>query len=183
VLNNTAGVEGSGDRTNVNWKRYRCGFLAPYKFSIAFENESYPGYITEKILYAMLTNAIPIYWGNPEIGKDFNTRSFINCHEYKNFNEVVERVIEIDSDQNLYRQYLAEPYYLDNRIPENLLEENIVKRLELIISNKDRIIPVARQKLRVARKEMGNSLFTYAGPLKKIKKRLRGIYYRRKYYT
>jgi hypothetical protein len=183
VLNNTAGVEGAADRTNINWKKYRRGFLAPYKFSIAFENASYPGYVTEKILYAMLTNAIPIYWGNPEIGKDFNTKSFINCHEYKNFDEVIERVIEIDNDQNLYRQYLAEPYYQDNRIPENLLEENVVRQLESIISNKDRVIPVARRKLRVTRKEMSQSIFAYASPMKKIEKSLRDIYYRHKYYT
>jgi hypothetical protein len=183
VLNNTAGVKGSADRTNANWKKYRRGFLAPYKFSIAFENASYPGYVTEKILYAMLTNAIPIYWGNPEIGKDFNTKSFVNCHEYKNFDEVVERVREIDNDQNLYRQYLAEPYYHENRIPENLLEENIVRQLELIISNKNRIIPVAQQKLKVTTKEMSSSLFAYASPMKKIEKRLRGVYYRHKYYT
>jgi hypothetical protein len=183
VLNNTAGVEGSADRMNVNWKKYRRGFLAPYKFSIAFENESYPGYVTEKILYAMLTNAIPIYWGNSEIGKDFNARSFINCHEYKNFDEVIERVIEIDNDQNLYRQYLAEPYYQDNRIPENLLEENIVRQLESIISNKDRITPVALRKLSVTRKERRQSLFAYTSPMKKIEKRLKGMYYRRKYCT
>lgn len=183
VLNNTAGVEGSADRMNVDWKKYRRDFLVPYKFSIAFEHESHPGYVTEKILYAMLTNAIPIYWGNSEIGKDFNTKSFVNCHEYKNFDEVVERVIEIDTDDRLYRRYLAEPYYQDNRIPENLLEENIVKQLDFIISNKDRVVPVARQKLRMTRKEISDSLFTYMSPIKKIEKRLRGMYYRHKYYT
>lgn len=145
VLNNTLGVEGSADRFNLNWRNYRRSFLGPYKFSIAFENESYPGYVTEKILYPMLTNTIPIYWGNPEISGDFNTKSFINCHEYKNFEAVVERVIEVDNDEDLYRQYLAEPYYHDNRIPENLLEQNILRQLELIVSNKDRIVPLAMQ--------------------------------------
>lgn len=158
VLNNTAEVEGSAERDSINWKKYRRAFLAPYKFSIAFENESYPGYVTEKILYAMLTNAIPIYWGNPVIFKDFNTRSFINCHEYENFDVVIERVIEIDNDQDLYRQYLAEPYYHDNRIPENLTEERILQQLELIISSKDRIVPVAQQKSNSDRKEMSHRI-------------------------
>jgi hypothetical protein len=183
VLNNMRGVEGSADRTNINWKKYRRGFLAPYKFSIAFENESYPGYVTEKILYAMLANAIPIYWGNPEIGRDFNPKSFINCHDYKNFDEVIERVIEIDGNEELYRQYLAEPYYHDNRIPENLMEENILRRLDLIIGSKDRIVPVARRKLRVTKREMRASLFSYAGPMQKLEKTLKGIYYRHKYFT
>jgi alpha(1,3/1,4) fucosyltransferase len=146
VLNNTPDVEGSAERYSINWKEYRRAFLAPYKFSVAFENESFPGYVTEKILYAMLTNAIAIYWGNPVIFKDFNTKSFINCHEYENFDLVIQRVIEIDNDNDLYRQYLAEPYYKDNRIPDDLTEERIVQRLESIISNKDRLIPVARQR-------------------------------------
>jgi hypothetical protein len=159
VLNNTPGVEGAADRTNANWKGYRRGFLLPYKFSIAFENESYPGYVTEKILYAMLTNAIPVYWGNTEIGKDFNTKSFINCHEYASFDEVIERVIEVDRDEDLYRRYLAEPYYHGNRIPENLLEENVVRRLKLIIDNRERVRPVARQNLTVTEEELDRSLF------------------------
>ena len=148
VLNNTPGIQVVSNRANANWPWYRRRFLAPYKFSIAFENESYPGYVTEKILYPMLMNAIPIYWGNPIIEKDFNTKSFINCHEYKNFDEVIERVIEVDRDPVLYRRYLAEPYYHGNRIPENLLTENVVKRLMFIVDNRDRITPVARQNLR-----------------------------------
>ena len=42
-------------------------FLKPYKFVIAFENSSYPGYCSEKIYHPMLVNTIPIYWGNPKI--------------------------------------------------------------------------------------------------------------------
>jgi hypothetical protein len=183
VLNNMIGVEGAADRMNVNWKKYRRGFPAPYKFSIAFENESCPGYVTEKILYAMLANSIPIYWGNPRIGEDFNTKSFINCHDYKNFDEVIQRVIEVDTDEDLYRNYLAEPHYHDNRIPENLLEETVVRRLKLIIDSRDRIVPVARRKLRATRREMRESIFAYTGPMQRIEKTLKGIYYRHKYYT
>lgn len=183
VLNNTADVEGSGKYDSRTCANYRRAFLGPYKFSIAFENESYPGYVTEKILYPMLTNAIPIYWGNPVIGKDFNTKSFINCHEYGSLDEVCERVIEIDNDQELYRQYLAEPYYHENRIPENLIEENIVRQLELIIGNKDRITPVARKRLPVTRNEMNNSIFPHSGRLRKVERTLKGLYYRYRYYT
>ena len=40
-------------------------FLRPYKFNLAFENASVPGYTTEKIVDAMQARAMPIYWGNP----------------------------------------------------------------------------------------------------------------------
>ena len=86
-------------------------FIQDYKFTIAFENFSYPGYTTEKILDPMCCHSIPIYWGNPFVYKDFNTKSFINCHEYEDFDEVIERIIEVDSDNELYKRYLAEPYF------------------------------------------------------------------------
>lgn len=63
------------------WERKRQ-FLADYKFTIAFENYAYPGYQTEKLYDAMLTNSIPIYFGDPFIGEIFNTASFINASEY-----------------------------------------------------------------------------------------------------
>ena len=57
-------------------------FQRRFKFSIACENYSYPGYDSEKLVDAMLANTVPIYFGNPEIGRHFNTASFINGHDY-----------------------------------------------------------------------------------------------------
>ena len=57
-------------------------FLSPYKFTIAFENDIFPGYQTEKLYDAMLAGSIPIYCGDPYIGEIFNTKSFINAAEY-----------------------------------------------------------------------------------------------------
>ena len=38
--------------------------ISNHKFNIAFENSSYPGYVTEKITDAFIANTIPIYWGD-----------------------------------------------------------------------------------------------------------------------
>jgi alpha(1,3/1,4) fucosyltransferase len=59
------------------WDRKRA-FLSNYKFTIAFENSSAPGYHTEKILDPMLQGSIPIYWGDPTIDDFFNPHSFIS---------------------------------------------------------------------------------------------------------
>ncbi len=77
-------------------------FDSKHKFSIAFENCSYPGYTTEKIVEAFAAGTIPIYYGNPRITEEFNAEAFINCHEYNSFEEVVERVKEIDCNDELY---------------------------------------------------------------------------------
>ncbi|MES2425758.1 MAG: glycosyltransferase family 10 [Bacteroidota bacterium] len=63
------------------WERKRQ-FLLNYKFTIAFENYIYPGYQTEKLYDAMLTNSIPIYFGDPLISSIFNKASFINAADY-----------------------------------------------------------------------------------------------------
>lgn len=86
-------------------------FEQAHKFVIAFENQSYPGYTTEKLVDALAAHTIPIYYGDPDVTIDFNDEAFINCHRYKNFEEVVEVVKQIDQDDSLALKYLnANPF-------------------------------------------------------------------------
>lgn len=89
-------------------------FCENYKFAITFENSSYKGYTTEKIVHAWASGAIPIYWGDPDIGKQFNEKAFINCHNYKEFDEVIEEIKRIDNDDRLYLAIQREPIFLEN---------------------------------------------------------------------
>lgn len=84
-------------------------FQKNYKFSIAFENASTPGYTTEKIVQAFAARTVPIYWGNPLISREFNTKAFINCHDYGSFEEVIEVIKKVDSDDELFWGYLNAP--------------------------------------------------------------------------
>jgi hypothetical protein len=100
-------------------------FMQAYKFSIAFENVSSNGYTTEKILDAKVAGTIPIYWGNKKIDLDFNTKSFINCHDYETFEEVVNLIKYLDNNDEAYIKMANEPLFISNKIPENLSEEKI----------------------------------------------------------
>ena len=115
----------------------KLDFLSNYKFTIAFENESHPGYTTEKILHALIARTIPIYWGNPLVSRDFNPRAFINCHDYESFDGVVERVKDIDGDDDLYRAYLSEPCFANGFDNEFISEANVLARFERIFSEKE----------------------------------------------
>lgn len=64
-----------------NWHT-KIEFLRHYKFVIAFENSSLPGYHTEKLIHAIEADSIPVYWGDPEIGKSYNAKRFINAHDH-----------------------------------------------------------------------------------------------------
>ena len=84
-------------------------FQKKYKFSIAFENTSYDGYVTEKIMEAFAAETIPIYYGDPQIAKDFNPKSFVNVHDYNSLDDVVKRVEAIDQDDSIYLSIINEP--------------------------------------------------------------------------
>lgn len=73
-------------------------FLQGFRFSIAFENCSHPGYSTEKIVQAFAAGTIPIYWGDPRIAETFNREAFVNCHDYGSWDEVVQAVEDLDND-------------------------------------------------------------------------------------
>lgn len=117
-------------------------FVQQYKFTLAFENSSYPGYTTEKIFQPMMVHSMPVYWGNPLIQLDFNTKSFINVIDYPDFESAIEEVIALDKHDDLYLQYLRQPYFLNNQPNEYVLKENLIKFLSNIISNLSLIQPV-----------------------------------------
>ncbi len=81
----------------------------PYKFSIACENATFKGYTTEKLLTSFQAKTIPIYWGNPEVAREYNPKAFINCHDYDNFDQVLEEVKRIDQDDDLWCQMISQP--------------------------------------------------------------------------
>ena len=110
----------------------KVAFQSKYKFSIAFENSSRPGYLTEKFAQAAQSNAIPIYWGDPEVAKTFNPKAFINCHDFHSLEAVAARVSEIDGNDNLYLDMLNEPWFIDGTEPKSLKDETYIHFLKHI---------------------------------------------------
>jgi hypothetical protein len=87
-------------------------FIADYKFSIAIENSSVNGYVTEKIVEPMSVNSIPIYWGSDTVDKDFNIRSFIRIENESDeaIQKAIEQIIYLDNNDEAYLQKLSEPW-------------------------------------------------------------------------
>lgn len=117
-------------------------FISKYKFTIAFENNAYRdsniGYTTEKIIEPMIVNSIPIYYGNERIDLDFNTKSFINYNDFSNEEELIEKIILLDTNNDEYLKMLKEPWLNDSKIPDNFQISNIKKFLfDIIYKNKN----------------------------------------------
>lgn len=111
-----------------------------YKFTIAFENEKYRDYSTEKIMDAFISRTVPIYWGDKEIDKCMNPKAFINCCKYKDIKLIINKIKEIDQNDDLWLKIVNEPIF----IQENFCEETnnkFNKFLIDIIENKNKQVP------------------------------------------
>lgn len=111
-------------------------FQRKHKFVIAFENTATPGYTTEKIIGAFAAGAVPIYWGNPEIAREFNAGSFINCNDYgltekgepEIIDQIVQEVMHIDKDKKAYLCMIQTPAFaVDNNVKQQ--QQNFEKYL------------------------------------------------------
>lgn len=115
-----------------------------YKFAIAFENEDYPGYVTEKICDIYKSGCIPIYWGTTEVTRDFNPTTFINARDFESFDKLVQYVIKVDNDDELYASYFREPFFSNkwmdsfndpNKIFYKNLADCIIGKQQKLVTN------------------------------------------------
>jgi alpha(1,3/1,4) fucosyltransferase len=125
----------------------KLAFQSRHKFVIAFENSSSAGYLTEKFAEAAAANAVPIYWGDPEIDQLFNPRAFVNCHDFPTLEAAVAEVQRLDQNPAAYRQMLAEPWFLDGVEPECLRDETIAAFLAHIF-DQDPVAALRRNRSR-----------------------------------
>ncbi|GAA8049949.1 glycosyltransferase family 10 [Helicobacter pylori] len=110
ALNAIEPVTGGGSvRNTLGYKvENKNEFLSQYKFNLCFENTQGYGYVTEKIIDAYFSHTIPIYWGSPSVAKDFNPKSFVNVHDFKNFDEAIDYVRYLHTHPNAYLDMLYE---------------------------------------------------------------------------
>jgi len=88
-----------------------------YKFKIAFENHSIPGYATETLWNTYRSGAIPIYWGAPDICSRIgvNPDSFIDCTKFgMDVAAMIKEVERIDHDDELYMYMLNQSPFVQN---------------------------------------------------------------------
>ena len=75
--------------------------ISNYKFAICFENTSYPGCITEKIIDCFVAGVIPIYLGAPDIAKFVPAGSFINIRNFNSFGNLHKYLTNISQQEAL----------------------------------------------------------------------------------
>lgn len=87
--------------------------LARFRFILCFENQSVPGYRTEKLWNALATGGIPIYWGDPTIDSVFNADRMIWIREdtTEALHAAMTEIQRLDQDPDAYALKCALPIF------------------------------------------------------------------------
>lgn len=103
---------GGGYLNNIGYRvPNKLDFIKDYKFTIAIENSASPGYTTEKLIEPMMVNSIPIYYGDPHVGREFNVDSFVHLRSFPSMGAAIERIIQLNEDDTLYCDMLKEQWF------------------------------------------------------------------------
>lgn len=122
----------------------KVAYLRPFKFVMAFENEASPGYVTEKLVDAMLARGVGLYYGAPDVGQDFHKGAFLDLADFPDEEAMIERIIELDQDADQYQALQAEPYFAGDRVPPHLQLERAIEFFHRVLRDCGRpVFPVA----------------------------------------
>lgn len=97
-------------RSVNNFVEDKISEASKYWFNLCFENDLYPGYVTEKVLEAYLARSIPLYWGDDTLGI-INPRAIINLKNFENLEMFTEYISNLFRDKEKMLEMLNEPLF------------------------------------------------------------------------
>jgi len=131
--------------------RPKHNFIKNYKFNLCYENKNVPGYTTEKLVQAMLARCVPIYWGNPIVENDFNSKSFLYRDNFADDDSFIENILEVDRDLDLYLEYLRQPFFHTNSPNEYYDENRVLQFLLRVIDSDTKPVSQIKRKFTIGR--------------------------------
>ena len=131
----------------------KLSFIGAAKFAFACEGSSHAGYTTEKLVQALAADTVPIYWGNPRVAEEFNPRRFVNYHDSPSEEAFIDRIIELDNDDDAYAEMLSQPWFREGNLPAAADKGSLLDQFGRIVSWRG--TPVAeRSRVRLAAAEV-----------------------------
>lgn len=122
-------IDGEGYKSKVE-------FLSSCKFSIQVQSSNLPYFTHEKMIHAFAAKTIPIFFGNDKILEDgFNPESFINCHDYESMSDIVDKIKEIDNNDEMFKYMITQPYFQNNLLPEYFHPDYILSFIKKVLKN------------------------------------------------
>jgi hypothetical protein len=117
------------------WTENYLNFLSQYKFIICFENSKLGTYHTEKIVNPFLARIIPIYWSTSHVKNIFNENSmlFLENDDEASYTNLINKIIEVDNNDELYLKYVNELSFLVEYWNQNYTIDKIAKNIDKLL--------------------------------------------------
>ncbi len=96
----------------------------------------------------MVSNTIPIYWGNPHISEEFNTKSFFNYCDYQTEDDLIEDIIAHDKDPDKYYQKMTEFWFHNNTPNDYWNDDRLPLFLKNVVENISHKTPISKNWLK-----------------------------------
>lgn len=97
-----------------------------YNYILCFENDIYPGYVTEKPFEAYTSGTIPLYNGFDKLGY-LNSAACINLFEFDDLSSWSQYILEVDNEITLYKSIYEQPLLIKR--PSLQPAINLIKKL------------------------------------------------------
>lgn len=110
---------------------FKFDIAQQYKFVFCFENDLFPGYVTEKAPEAWATGAVPLYWGSDPAGY-LNPNSMLNLAEFPTLESYIKRVSEVNESVKDW-EYIASQNLLSKRPNLNEILKVIRRQLAPLV--------------------------------------------------
>lgn len=99
-----------------------------YRYVMAMENKKQIGYITEKILVALVAGATPIYYGDSTwVKRVFGTDGIIFVNDFSSFEECAQYIINHDTHRDVNKKVIEKQWFEgDNELYRELASKIVV---------------------------------------------------------
>ncbi|MEK6734103.1 MAG: glycosyltransferase family 10, partial [Pseudomonadota bacterium] len=111
-------------------------FLSKCKFVIAYENQTYPGYTTEKVFNAYFSGSVPIYYADIKAQEDINKKAIISAQDFETEEDLVNYIIEVDKNDKKYCEIWEQIIITDHKMDYENMKNKLRQKLAPILKRK-----------------------------------------------
>lgn len=115
---------GAGSNTRDAHMGTNVDFFSNFRYVIAMENmkdsNPHPGYMTEKLMNAYASGAVPIYYGDRRMMRFFNNDTYI-FFDRDNINNTLLDIARLEADPSAYHKAVTSPVFRNEESMQDFL--------------------------------------------------------------